>query len=65
MSQKLVLAAIERGRNKPEEIAKATRIPLDQVHTHLHRLKDKSIVRRDGDKWVMASSGLALLDHWK
>lgn len=65
MSQAKVLAAVRRGLNDPLSIAKATGIQADQVATHLHRLKDKSILRRDGEKWVESSAGLALLEHWK
>ncbi|MDD5311847.1 MAG: hypothetical protein PHO26_02275 [Dehalococcoidia bacterium] len=56
-----ILLAVKSGYALPDEIAYITSLALFTVTSGLKDLERVKLIRRDGEKWVLAERGIDLL----
>ncbi len=55
-----MLHALKSGSATPEDIARATQLPLFRVRSALRELAQASIVEQNGDKYSLTDKGAVL-----
>lgn len=60
-SGKKMLLALQKGMRSPEDIAKATGLPLFRVRSGLRELTQAALTEQKGENYQLTSRGAALL----